>query len=340
MKQRVWINFKELRARLKFEDVLTHFKVEVKRKGEQHQGFCLLPGHDGKSNSPSFSANLERGIFHCFGCGAKGNVLEFAALMRGVDPKDGDALRTVALELQMKFLPEGASRAHPAREAAKPIASTPQATPALINPPLDFSLQGLDPGHEYLLGRGFSRATLAHFGVGFCSRGLLKDRVAIPLHDSTGNLVGYAGRVVDDAAINEENPRYRFPSGRERKGAKIEFRKSLLVYNGHRLTVPVDNLVVVEGFPSVWWLHQYGCPPAVALMGSECSDEQAELIVAAVKPAGRLWLMPDGDRAGERLAQQLFALLSPRRFVRWYKLGERRQPTDVPSLTLKTDFTL
>jgi DNA primase len=341
VKGRVWVNFKELRARLKFEDVLTHFRVEVRRKGEQHQGFCPLPGHKGKGNSPSFSANLERGIFHCFGCGAKGNVLEFAALMRGSDPKDGDALRIAAVELQTRFFPEGASRAHPVAESpAKPALSLPPASPALINPPLDFELKGLDAGHEYLLGRGFARSTLAHFGVGFCSRGLLKDRVAIPLHDSVGNLVGYAGRMVDDALITDENPRYRFPSGRDRGGARIEFRKSLFLYNGHRIAAPVDDLVVVEGFPSVWWLHEHGCPPTVALMGSECSDEQADLIVAAVKPSGRLWLMPDGDKAGERLAQEFLALLSPHRFVRWVKLGDGRQPTDLPALTLKTNFTL
>src|SRR6266851_482981 len=95
-----WINFKTLRAKLDFEQVLRHYGVELKRKGNQHHGFCPLPNHNGKKNSPSFSANLERGIFQCFGCGAKGNVLEFAALMKNVPLEDGNALRAVALELQ------------------------------------------------------------------------------------------------------------------------------------------------------------------------------------------------------------------------------------------------
>src|SRR2546423_14405707 len=101
-----WINFKELRAKLDFEQVLRHYGVEVKRRGVQHQGFCPLPNHKGKRNSPSFSANLERGIFQCFGCGAKGNVLEFAALMENSNPKDGAALRNVALKLQQLHCPE------------------------------------------------------------------------------------------------------------------------------------------------------------------------------------------------------------------------------------------
>jgi hypothetical protein len=101
-----WIDFKELRAKLKFEDVLRRYGVEIKRKGSQHHGFCPLPDHNGKKNSPSFSANLERGLFHCFGCGAKGNLLEFAALMEKVSVDDGRALRGVALKLQKEFCPD------------------------------------------------------------------------------------------------------------------------------------------------------------------------------------------------------------------------------------------
>ena len=78
-----WVNFKELRTKLSFEQVLAHYRVEVRKKGDQHHGYCPLPKHNGKRNSPSFSANLKRSIFQCFGCGAKGNVLEFAAMMEG-----------------------------------------------------------------------------------------------------------------------------------------------------------------------------------------------------------------------------------------------------------------
>ena len=56
---------------------------------------------------------------------------------------------------------------------------------------------------------GFTPETIVRFGLGYCSRGMLKSRVAIPLHDAVGALVGYAGRVADDATITEDNPRYR-----------------------------------------------------------------------------------------------------------------------------------
>jgi DNA primase len=330
-----WINFKELRAKLDFEQVLRHYGVEVKRKGDQHHGFCPLPSHQGKKNSPSFSANLNRGIFQCFGCGAKGNVLEFAAMMEKVNLEDGAEFRGVALELQSRFCPEIASAP---RSKAKPIdkkVNEPERRhnlPAVVNGPLDFELKGLDAEHAYLLTRGFTAETIALFGLGFCSRGLLKDRVAIPLHDPKGRLVGYAGRVVDDALITDENPRYRFPSGREREGKAFEFRKTRFLYNGFRIKAPVDDLIVVEGFTSVWWLHQNGLCDVVATMGADCSERQAELIVSLVKPAGRVWIVPDGDSAGERHVQTLLLQVSPHRFVRWVKLEKDKQPTDYPSI--------
>jgi DNA primase len=337
-----WIDFKALRAKLDFARVLEHYGVQIKSTGKQHHGYCPLPNHIGKRNSPSFSANLERGIFQCFGCGAKGNVLEFAALMEKIDPKDGTALREVAVKLQRHFCPELGSdlpdtKAPPAAKP-KPAEKTEPELPIVVNAPLDFELQGLDAGHPYLLSRGFTPETIQHFGLGFCSRGMLKNRVAIPLHDAAGALVGYAGRVVDDATITEDNPRYRFPGERRRDGKIFEFRKALFLYYGFRIKAPVDDLVVVEGFTSVWWLSQNGLLSVVGTMG-DCSEKQAELIVSLVKPNGRVWIAPDGDKAGERHAQTLLTLITPHRFMRWVKMADGKQPTDLLREQLKTCFT-
>ena len=107
-------------------------------------------------------------------------------------------------------------------------------------------------------------------------------------------LVGYAGRVVNDAATMEDNTRYRFPGARERDGKIFEFRKTPFLYDGFRIKAPVDNLIIVEGFTSVWWLNQNGLPNVVATMGADCSEKEAELIVSLVKPAGRVWIAPVG----------------------------------------------
>jgi DNA primase len=329
---RAWVDFKGLRARLSFEALLQKYGVEVKRKGNQHHGYCPLPNHNGKRNSPSFSADLERGIFQCFGCGAKGNLLDFAALMQKADPKDGDALREVALELQKRFF--GVEPAAPKEK--RPEMKPKSEAPAVINALLDFELKGLNIAHPYLSGRGFKLETVVHFGLGFCSRGMLKDRIAIPLHDAAGKLVGFAGRVIDDGAITEDKPRYRFPGARERDGKIFEFRKTLFLYNGFRFKNPLDDLIVVEGFTSVWWLTQNQIPNVVATMGADCSDEQARLIVSVVKPNGRVGIISDGDPAGERFALSVLTKVSPHRFVRWVKCDEGKQPTDLSGEQLKT----
>lgn len=324
-----WIDFKQLRQSLSFEAVLRHYKVEIKSKGKQHHGFCPLPNHQGKKNSPSFSANLEKGIFQCFGCQAKGNVLEFAALMENVDPADGTELRKVAVKLQERFCPTAVQPEQgPGQTKSKNIEPANQ-LPVVVNALLDFELKTLESTHPYLRDRGFSAETIAHFGLGFACRGSLKNRIAIPLQNHEGKLVGYAGRVVDDSTITEDNPRYRFPSKREREGTIYEFRKTLFLYNGYRITGPVHDLVVVEGFTSVWWLYQNGQVDVVATMGADCSDEQAKLIISLVKPPGHVWLMPDGNDAGAHLAQSLLVQISPHRFVRWVKLDQDRQPTDL-----------
>jgi len=335
-----WIDFKALRAQLDFEQVLRHYGVEVKRKGNQHHGFCPLPNHNGKRNSPSFSANLDRGIFQCFGCGAKGNVLEFAALMSKADPKDGAALHGIAVELQRRFCPElvstEESKKAPSKPPDKPVPKSD--LPIVVNAPLDFTLQGLNPEHPYLLSRGLTPETIAHFGLGYCSRGMLKSRVAIPLNDDTGQLVGYAGRVVDDSTITEDNPRYRFPGERKRDGKIFEFRKTPFLYNGFRFKEALDELIVVESFTSVWWLTQIGLPHVVATMGADCSDRQAELIASLVRPGGHVWTLTDGDPAGQRHAHSVLAKVSSHRFVRWVKLEAGTQPTDLSGEQLKNCF--
>jgi DNA primase len=327
-----WIDFRELRKQLDFAKVLRHYGVEANLKGEQHHGFCPLPSHEGKRNSPSFSVNIKRGIWQCFGCGEKGNVLDFAVLMERANPKSGEDVRRVATLLQERSLGDGAPpKKHESnwKEGDGNI---------VVNAPLDFELKGLDPNHPYLTDRKFSGRTVTEFGLGFCSRGLLADRIAIPLHDESGRLVGYAGRVVDDRKITEKNPKYRFPGRRKRKGVIHEFRKSLLLYNAYRIIAPVDDLVVVEGFAGLWWLSQSGIANVVAVMGASCSEEQTRIIVSLLSPSGRLWVFTDGDIAGGRCAGEILVRVTPHRFARWIKMEVGKQPTGFTTDELRELF--
>jgi DNA primase len=105
MSESKFIDFKALRKGLSFEEVLKHYGVTIKRqpKGNRHIGFCPLPTHQGTRKSPSFSAKLDWGVWQCFGCKASGNVLDFAVRMEGLDPRNPQELRKVALQLQERF---------------------------------------------------------------------------------------------------------------------------------------------------------------------------------------------------------------------------------------------
>ena len=292
--------------------------------------YCPLPSHQGKRKSPSFSVNIERGIWQCFGCHAKGNVLDFCCRMEGFNPDNPQELRKGALKIRDIFL-GGSVPPKP----GKPKADNPR---IIINPALDFDLRTLDPDHPYLKERGFTDETIRHFGLGYCNRGMLKGRIAIPLHNPQGQLVGYAGRLTKDEEVSDRSPKYLFPGERERDGVKLEFRKSLLLYNAHRIKAPVDHLFVVEGFPATWWLWQAEYRNTVALMGASCSVEQAKLIVDLVKPDGKVWVMPDGDEAAIRCAKSVLEQVAPYRFIRWVPLDKGMQPTDVPADELVTLF--
>jgi DNA primase len=330
-----WINFKELRDRVNVAEILASYNVTVKAKGDQAQGFCPLPthqAHEGKRKSPSFSINLKRGIFQCFSCHASGNCIDLVCFLEGMDPNVPADIRKAALLLEERYPATGAARIS-AKSSAKEKQQTHKddkptgGQKVIVNAPLDFELKHLDQNHPYLPDRGFTPDTIEQFGLGFCSKGLMKDRIAIPLHDAGGNLIGYAGRVVDDSLIAEENPKYRFPGSRERDRITHEFHKSLFLYNGYRLKGPLDSLAVVEGFASTWWLTQNRHPNVGALMGNSCSPEQAKLIVDLVKPDGRVWFMSDGDEAGILCAKSILEHVSQHRFIRWIRLDDGVQPT-------------
>jgi DNA primase len=187
-----WVNYKSLRAELSFIDILHHYGVELKERGEQWQGFCPLPTHEGKRNSPSFSANVGRGIWQCFGCGAKGNLIEFAARMEGLNPDNPDDFRKAALLLQKTFGGSGGGERENPKAAPKEGERSAredleeEIPGSVVNAPLDFELQRLEYDHQYLRERGFTLETIKTFGLGYCHRGLMKGRIAIPLHDKEG----------------------------------------------------------------------------------------------------------------------------------------------------------
>lgn len=340
---RYWVNFHKLREELSFSQVLEHFKVNLRSKGDQATGPCPLPNHTGERKTDSFSANLQKGIFQCFSCGAKGNVLDFAILMSGRDLKAGQDLRQTAIELAKAFNLQHVGTEQKTRQVrrdapdarpkpveplkAVPQGSTPEAE-AIINAPLPFTLNNLDPTHPYLKDRGIMVETAEQFGLGYCRKGRFAGRIAIPIHDREGKIIAYAGRLVDERAVSAENPKYLFPGTRSQHGVSYEFRKSLILYNAHRVKLPVETLIIVEGFFSVWWLTQNGFPNCVSLMGSSLSEEQAKTIQEMVGDFGHLTVLTDADLPGMRCHDEIRAKLGGATTVSRPDMKIGAQPTD------------
>src|SRR6266542_2570608 len=220
-----WVSFADIKRQVPLEEVLRSYGVDwLQRSGpQQYRGRC--PIHRGEGTE-AFHANLERNAFHCFACGAGGNVLDFVAKMEGC------SVREAAQRLQSSQGPDiraaGVSSNGPGR---KQLVTKKRE----LNPPLSFALN-VDGTHPYLARREIDALTAVHFGVGYYGgRGLMSRRIAIPIHDHQGRLVAYCGRALDSAT-----PRYRFPAG---------FQKSHVLFNYHRArTAGEDRVIVVEGF--------------------------------------------------------------------------------------------
>ena len=77
-----WVDFKTVREKLDFVEVLSHYGLEQKGRGKQVKIIC--PFHD--DHKPSCGVNLAKQVYNCFACGAGGNALDFVAHMEGLDP--------------------------------------------------------------------------------------------------------------------------------------------------------------------------------------------------------------------------------------------------------------
>lgn len=141
-----------------------------------------------------------------------------------------------------------------------------------MNEPLTFTLKGLKPIHPFLLKeKKLTKETINHFGLGFCSKGLLAGWVAIPVHNEKNKIVAYVGRAVNDTQAEVEG-KYKIP---------VNFLKSLEVFNLNRVLAEPERiekygLIIVESYFSVFWLWQLGFKNVTSIMGWSISDVQIE----------------------------------------------------------------
>jgi DNA primase len=297
------VDFKHVRANASFEKVAAHYNMTLTGKGDQRAALCIFHEDD----TPSLKINLAKNIFNCFGCGAHGNVLDFVTLMDGGNPDNEADIRKGALLLAEicgiepmprhrppqkhekigKPIGPMARRTRPAAQANSYVVP-PEAEPR-INKPLSFVLK-LDATHPYLTERRLSKETIETFGLGVADRGLMKGRLAIPIHNENGALIAYAGRWAA-TELPKNTPKYLLPEG---------FAKQVVLFNLHRVHSDCEQVVLVESFFSVFKLHELGVP-VVSSMGRALSERHCELLKA--RGVERVVLLFDGiDASDEGLA--------------------------------------
>ncbi|MEI7535226.1 MAG: toprim domain-containing protein, partial [Verrucomicrobiae bacterium] len=262
---------------------------------------------------------------NCFSdCEHGGNTLDFIAKMEkcSIHAAALKAIEWFNLDPEaMAVSDDKAETAEPktsapaAKPAARPAAS-PKFTPEnnVPNAPLKFRLDKLERSHPYLTEqRGLTPETIIDFGIGYCAKGMMADRIAIPIHNAKGEVVAYAGRFI--GAPPEGAPKYKLPPG---------FRKSQELFNIDRAAKqPADEpLVIVEGFFDAMKLHQLGCYKVVALMGSTLSSAQEELIRQHTTSRSHVIVMLDENEAGKAGREDIACRLSKFCFVRVHQFNK------------------
>lgn len=177
------------------------------------------------------------------------------------------------------------------------------------NKPLNFQLnwKDLKVDHPYFADRGLLPETVAAFGLGFVVKGVLKNRVAIPIHGEKGELVAYACRWPGEPP--DGTPKYKFTTG---------FKRSLELFNLIRsIHESIDQpLIIVEGFFDCMKLWQCGLKRVVALMGSTLSVVQEELIRKHTDSRSQVIVMLNEDGAGRAGREDIVQRLAPWLFIK------------------------
>jgi len=300
------------------EQLLVHYNIldQFKRTGDSLNGPC--PIHKG-SNPTQFRVSTSKNLWNCFSdCEHGGNTLDFickmekcsvhAAALKAIEWFNLDPEAMAAAD--NKAGPTEPRKAAPGTKPAARPAAAPKATPEsnVPNPPLKFRLDKLERQHPYLTEqRKLTPETIVDFGIGYCNKGMMEGRIAIPIHNVKGEVVAYAGRFVGEPG--EDTPKYKLPPG---------FRKSQELFNLDRaIKEPADKpLLIVEGFFDAMKIHDHGYRKVVALMGSTLSSAQEELIRHHTTSQSHVIVMLDENEAGQAGREDIASRLSRFCFVR------------------------
>jgi len=296
-------------------------RIPLKKAGRNFVARC--PFHQEKT--PSFNVNPERQIYHCFGCGAGGDVFSF--LMEHDKVSFPEALRTLAAKAGIA-LPDRQSARARTNEQARDIYYRANALAreyfiAALNDPA----KG-EAARRYLERRGLTKETIATFGLGFApdawdgfmsyarpkglsyevlaNAGLLvqneqgrfydrfRGRVMFPVVNDSGRTVAFGARTLDPAG----EPKYLNSS------ESPVYQKGRILYGLYHARDAIrqeNSVLIVEGYMDVLQLMQAGIRNVVATCGTALTREHGAILR---RYADRIILLFDGDEAGIRAASR------------------------------------
>lgn len=304
----------ELAERNDIADVVGEYVNLSKRSGQNLFGLC--PFHNEKT--ASFSVSPSKQIYHCFGCGKGGGVINFIMEIEGFtfpeavehlakragmkipvqeyDPDSKKRERILALNRDAaRFFFEQLS-SEKGKKAKAYMASRQLTAQTVKSFGLGFAPDSWDSLEKAMRAKGYSDFEL--LDAGLVKRGqkggfydAFRNRLMFPVIDVRSDVIGFSGRILGDG-----EPKYLnspetavFNKGRNLFGLNLA-KKSKLGY-----------IILVEGNVDVVMLHQAGFDSAVASLGTSLTDEQARLIS---RYSNEVVLAYDGDGAGRKAADR------------------------------------
>ncbi len=315
--------------------------VTLVQKGAYYFGLC--PFH--REKSASFSVSPDRQMYHCFGCGASGNVFTF--LMQLENDTFLDAVKRLAERINYKLPEKPLSPAYKKNLALKEQLYELNKVAAKFF----FDRLNAEEGAEaraYLDERKITQKARRHFGLGYApsdrkslykhlmdlntdlslleQSGLVKfdknnsdrfsGRLMFPIIDVAGRIVGFGGRI-----LAKGEPKYLNSS------ESLIFEKSHQLYGlNFAKKVRTREILLVEGYMDVISLHQAGFQNAVAALGTAFNQEHAKLLR---QYANSVVLIFDGDEAGVKASLRAIpVLVSAGLYVKVLSLQNAKDPDE------------
>ncbi len=314
----------DIKARLSIVDVIQGF-VSLKKSGKNHIGLC--PFHDDKN--PSMHVNDEKGFFHCFSCGAGGDVFGF--LMRYSNIGFPEALRELARKAGVSLpAPRPRTKSERKKEAASArFFEINSLVSSFYHENLLGSGKNSARAREYLESRGISPEIIEEFKLGFApdswdaavefasknnigvkeleELGLVvarergsghydrfRNRIIFPINEITGRICGFGGR-----ALSEDEPKQ--PKYMNSPESPVFDKKSVLygLYHSKSEIGRKRKAVLVEGYMDFIKLYANGIRNVVATLGTAFTNDHAKLLRRFCE---EVVIVYDGDTAGIRSA--------------------------------------